>query len=348
MPASVRTRILAVLAAAVLGAVAVPRPAAADPSPAACGGPTGSASADLLRVDAAQAPAGLRIASAHAGVAAGRATAGATAATPLALPAALAPTTGSTQVRSRAVDLGVARVGTGDLRARAACPSAQASATMLDATVLPGLGGISVLRVPGNLNSAATVDGSATARVGLTDLRVFDGTTGRVAVKVLTEPTLTVTGGTHASVRYTAPVLEVTSPGGRVRRLDAPGEYVDLALSDAGTVSVSGPQRSVTESLPGNPRLPATGTLRISLGQLNRHQDGADVASVRVRVLGSGRTLLDIGVGVLSADAAEAPGTGTLPLTGVNAGWLVGLGLLIAIAGRFLLVISKRRASAEV
>jgi hypothetical protein len=392
MSAPVGIRLLTVLSAAALGAVVAPVAAAATPSPYGghCGaGPTGSASADLVALTALGAlplglplagGAGLRIASARSGVAATRATASARgidatlANLPLRYPAPVAaqqapPAHASTQVRSTAVDLGVARVGTGDLRAQASCPTATASASMLDATVLPGMDGLSLLKVPGNVNAGTSVGTSVVARVGLADIRLFDGTQGRVAVKVLTEPTLTVTPGTHPDVRYSSPVLEVTLPGGQVHRLNAPGQHIDLGVARTGAVSVSGPQRAITENLPGNPLAALSGhlppgtdlvVLRLSVGALTRHGSGtsasASASTLRVQLIESGSTLLDLGVGVLSADASGTPlrevtgagsGGGTLPLTGVNVGWLVGTGLLAAIAGRFLLVISRRRTSAE-
>jgi hypothetical protein len=383
MPAPIGIRLFTALSAAALGAVVAPAAAAATPPTYGCdAGSAGSASADLVRLtalDARLSPAGgagLRIASARAGVASTKATASAQgvdaalANRPLRYPAPVAaqqapPARAGTQVRSTAVDLGVVRVGTGDLRAHAECHSATASVSMLDALVLPGLDGISVLRVPGNVNASTTVGTSAVAQVGLTDIRVFDGTQGRVAVKVLTEPTLTVRAGTHPDVHYSAPALQVTLPGGTVHQLDAPGEHLDLAVSGTGTVSASGPNRTVTESLLGNPLAALGGhvpggtdlvVLRLSVGTLTRHGTGtaasADASTLRVQLLESGHTLLDLGVGVLSADATGAPvaegtGGGTLPLTGINVGWLVGLGLLVAIAGRFLLVVSRRRGSPE-
>lgn len=388
MSAPVGIRLLTALSAAALGAVVAPVAAAATPSPYGghCGaGPTGSASADLVALTALDTHplglslvggAGLRIASARAGVAATKATASAQgidatlANLPLRFPTPVAaqqapPAHASTQVRSTAVDLGVARVGTGDLRAQAACPTATASVSLLDATVLPGVDGLSLLRVPGNVNAGTSVGTSAVARVGLTDIRLFDGTEGRVAVKVLTEPTLTVIPGTHPDVRYSSPVLEVTLPGGQVHRLDAPGQHIDLGVTRTGALSLSGPQRGITENLPGNPLAALTGhvppgadviVLRLSVGTLARRGTGGSASTLRVQLLESGSTLLDAGVGVLSADATGAPavegagggsGGGTLPLTGVNVGWLVGIGLLAAIAGRFLLVISRRRAASS-
>jgi hypothetical protein len=388
MSAPVGIRLLTALSAAALGAIVAPVAATATPSPYGghCGpGPTGSASADLVALTALDAHplglplvggAGLRIASARSGVAATKATASAQgvdatlANLPLRYPAPVAaqqapPAHASTQVRSTPVDLGVVRVGTGDLRAQASCLTATASVSLLDATVLPGHDGLSLLKVPGNVNAGTSVGTSVVARVGLADIRLFDGTQGRVAVKVLTEPTLTVVPGAHPTVSYSSPVLDVTLPGGQVHRLDAPGQHIDLGVARTGAVSVSGPQRAVAENLPGNPLAALTGhlpagtdvvVLRLSVGALTRHGTGWSASTLRVQLLESGSTLLDLGVGVLSAEATGAPtvegagggsGGGTLPLTGVNVGWLVGTGLLVAIAGRFLLVISRRRTSAE-
>src|SRR5436305_6628951 len=134
-----RSRLLASAAAAALVVVVIPKPAAAAPSHAPCGASvTGTASADLVRIDALDARAlgvlhasalGLRIASARAGVTTSRATASARAIDPLSASVAAQqapPARPDTRVQSRAVDLGVASVGTGDLRAQAACPSASA------------------------------------------------------------------------------------------------------------------------------------------------------------------------------------------------------------------------------
>jgi hypothetical protein len=375
-----RTRLVA---AAALGAVVAPvfaaLPALATPSHPACGA-AAHASADLLRVDAlngralglASLPgAGLRLASARADITAASSSASARgidaslAGLPLAAPAPVAarqspPAHGSAQVHSGAVDLGVARVGTGDLRAVADCPSASGSVALADATVLPGPGD-SLLRVPGNVNASATVGLGVSARIGLTDVRLFDGTTGRTAVKVLTEPSLTATGGTRPDVRYSAPVLEVTLPGGQVHRLDSPSEHVDVVVSGNG-VGLSGPDRTIAESLPGNPLTAVTGklpvgavVLRLSVGTLTRHVSGttvtAEAAALRVQLLQGDTTVCDIEVGVLGAEAGPAGvvegsgagGGGTLPLTGLNVGVLAGIGLLIAIAGRFLLVVSRSR-----
>src|SRR5256886_6939003 len=235
MPAPVRL-VCALTAAALVAPLPAALPAAAAPAQPVCAG-TGGAGADLVRLSAldlralgvAQASgAGLRLASTHAGVAGGRPSASARsvdatlAGVPLAAaqPAALRQTPGSAQVRSSPVDLGYARVGTGDLRAQAGCPSATASAALVDATVLPGADGLAVVRVPGNVNSLATAGtGRAQAQVGLTDVRILDRTTARIAVQVLTEPTLTVGAG---SARYSSPALEVTLPSGGGQPLHRP------------------------------------------------------------------------------------------------------------------------------
>jgi len=55
--------------------------------------------------------------------------------------------------------------------------------------------------------------------------------------------------------------------------------------------------------------------------------------------------VLDVCVGVLEANTSASPAA-TLPLTGANVGALLGIGLLLTIAGRFLLLVSRRRTTA--
>src|SRR5439155_169566 len=213
-----------------------------------------------------------------------------------------------------------------------------------EAAVLPGGSGTGTLRLAGSPSSGADVslstrDGhlasSATARVGLADLRLFDGSGSPVRVKVLSQPQLSaVAGGTVArsAVRYTAPVYEVTGPAGTTRRLDAAGQRIDIPLP---------------ASVP-----------RLSIGTVTRHVTAtavtAEAATLRVQLFAGGTAApsLDLGVGVLQVSAnapVEVPvpvtarPPATLPLTGVDTGWLVGIGLLTAIGGRLLLLLSRRR-----
>jgi hypothetical protein len=226
------------------------------------------------------------------------------------------PPTEESRVHVQGADLGMLRVGGGDLRAHAGwqdgypCGTAvgqttSSSATIADAAVLPGANGRSLLRLPSNPDtSTATgllmqdqrVASTAVAAAGVSGLRLFEGTEGQVTVQVSTEPKLiVVAGGTRASssVRYTSPVLNVTLPDGQVRRLDSPGAYLDLALppSAAGTASALAAAR--TEGLPllaGNPlaallgslHLPATtaaplAVVRLSIGSLEEQITDASV-----------------------------------------------------------------------
>jgi hypothetical protein len=406
MPASIRVRLSVVLAASAVGAILAPAlPAAAAPSQPTCAMRlTGSASADLVRLDTLnlhtlgvldQPGAGLRVASTRVTATPTKATATARGVdTSLAGLALAGPPPVATQqapptpaqpgaaVTSPPADLGVARVGTGSLRARADCPSASSSVSLADATVLPAHDGVSVLSLPNDGNSATSLGlvqrnqhpaTMATAQIGLTELHVFDRTNGTVTVRVLSQPSLTaIAGGTRArsSVRYTSPVLEVTFAGARVQRLDAVDRYLDLVVSDRDGVSAAGTERALTESVPGNPLAQVFGrpaapgapgtpaspvVLRLSIGTLSQRISDTSVtasaATLRIQLRCAAGVLLDLGVGVLET-TATAPmtesvgggGGGTLPLTGPNVGLLVGLGLLIAIAGRFLLVLAHKRA----
>jgi len=372
----------ALAAAALAAALAPALPAAAAPPARGCA--SGGASADLLRVYAAapsttaaarQSPVGLRVASSQVEMSSSRTTATARALDgPLAAPgtateqAPPTPPGSGHQVGAAPVDVGDAKVGTGDLRARAtwpagyrcgspAGPSASSSTALVDATVLPEPGGWSMVRVPRNVNSAADVGlslrdrhaaTSVTARVGLGEVSVLDGTDAGVRVRVVSEPTLTATaGGTVArsSVHYTAPVFEVIGKAG-TRRLEVASQHLDIPV----------PPEALGSAVPAGA---GSVVLRLSIGAVSQHVTGtsitAEAGTLRVQLLAGSDTLLDLGVGVLQVNAgapadpppapATLPGDGpTLPLTGVNAGWLVGIGVLIAIGGRLLLLLSRRRA----
>jgi hypothetical protein len=413
MPAPRFSRSLAAAAlAAALSPPLAALPAAAAPSQP-CASLTASASADLVRVDAldlrplglpANSPlrrpgVGLRVASTRATMSTNPAHTAATARgveaalgnNTLTEPAPVAaqqapplPSGSGTQVASRAVDLGVARVGTGNLRAKAGwqdgyrCAAvsgqtATSSVGLVDAAVLPGRGGTSLVRAPRNLSSATDLGlavqagraaTTANAQVGLAELRLFDGTAGAVQVRVVSEPTLSVSASVRSSVRYTSPVLDVRLPNGVTRRLDAPGARLDLAVSGTGTgvgalPVLSGNPLAVAYGALGSGSSGSAGpvVLRLSVGTVAKQVTGgsvrAEAVTLRVQLLagaGSGATLLDIGLGVLSA-TATAPqdpagqgsgGGGSLPLTGVNVGWLLGIGVLLAIGGRLLLILARR------
>ena len=100
--------------------------------------------------------------------------------------------------------------------------------------------------------------------------------------------------------------------------------------------------------------IPVSGNvLRLSIGSVSQRITAtavtAEAATLRVQLLGTGTTLLDLGIGVLQVnagvpvEAAPVPApAGTLPVTGFDVGWLIGIGLLVAIGGRLLLVLSRR------
>ncbi|MEH1123682.1 hypothetical protein [Micromonospora sp. CPCC 206061] len=147
-------------------------------------------------------------------------------------------------------DLGLVRAGTGNLIAHArgtSCASragevTSSSAQVAGAEILPGPGGTALVRLPANLRGrtstglteeSGAVRSIATAAAGLADIRLFAGTPTEIAIKVIKSPMLTVIAGGTASttsVRYTSPLLEISGPGIAARRIDAPGETVDLVL----------------------------------------------------------------------------------------------------------------------
>lgn len=183
--------------------------------------------------------------------------------------------------------LGVVTVGAGDLTAYAtwrggmACGArtgevTRSSATVAGAEVLPGPGGTALVRVPANLRSrtgtALVRDGGvvrsvATASAGLADIRLFAGTPTEITVKVIKAPALTVgTGGSAGTttVEYASPVLQVSGPGIGSRRIDAPGESLDLGLPSSTAGRDAAKARANAERLPlvsGDPLAEAIGAL---------------------------------------------------------------------------------------
>ncbi|MCW6008525.1 hypothetical protein K1W54_28875 [Micromonospora sp. CPCC 205371] len=152
-------------------------------------------------------------------------------------------------------DLGLVKVGTGNLIAHARgtpCGLREggprkgevtsSSAQVAGAEILPGPSGTALVRLPASLRGRTStglvdqdgvVQSTATAAAALADVRLFAGTPTEIAIKVIKPPTLTVaTGGTASTtgVRYTSPLLEVSGPGVPPRRIDAPGETIDLVL----------------------------------------------------------------------------------------------------------------------
>ncbi|SDZ35183.1 LPXTG-motif cell wall anchor domain-containing protein [Micromonospora pattaloongensis] len=168
-----------------------------------------------------------------------------------------------------AEDLGVLRLGVGNLKAHATwidgmeCgaetgDASASSSTIVDVDVLPGSDDEALVRLPGNLTSSTetglTVSGgavrsTATARIGVADVRLFAGSESEVTVKVLKPPTLTVgTAGTAASgtVDYTNPILEISGPNIPTQRIEAPGQNIDIALPSS--LAGAAKARSLAES----------------------------------------------------------------------------------------------------
>lgn len=166
------------------------------------------------------------------------------------------------------LDLGVATAEVGDISAHATwdqgmrCGAAtgtnsQASASLLDASVLPGPGDRALVRLPENLSSRTETGlvadgGRAAARAesaaSLLDVRLLAGSPAETSIKVISEPSLEVvsTGAAESStVSYHAPVLEISGPNVPTERLDAPGSHFDVAIP-----SGPGPITGLVGSLP--------------------------------------------------------------------------------------------------
>lgn len=161
------------------------------------------------------------------------------------------------------LDLGVARAEVAPTSAHARwsesmrCADATgvagtSSAAMVDAAVLPSLGGRSLVWLPDALSSQSeaglteqdgTVASYSTATVSLSEIRLFAGSSSEITVKVISRPSLTVstTGAPDGTqVRYDSPVLEISGPGIDRQRLDAPGTHLDLVLAPSGGLGLTG------------------------------------------------------------------------------------------------------------
>jgi hypothetical protein len=288
-----------------------------------------------------------------------------------------------------AVDLGLARAGTGDLLAHArwadgmTCGTqvgraGSASAALLEATVLPGAGG-PMVRVSRNLSSQAATallarDGraasAAAAEVGLAGLELLGTGSAAVVVRVINPPQLTAvaTGRKQTStVEYQSPILEISGPGAPTQRLDAPGKTIDIPLPANMLGTVLNGLGALVQTLPVG--LSRATLLRLSLGQLQKQIGDREVvasaASLRLQLLtvstaaAPESSLLDLSIGLLSASAtapqwvepvpAGNPGCGTpacqLPKTGWKVTAAVAAGVMLFVLGRFLLVLTGRRAS---
>jgi hypothetical protein len=160
------------------------------------------------------------------------------------------------------VDLGILRAELGESSAHARwrepmrCGAETgvagvADAALVDAAVLPA-GRQALVALPGNLSSHAETGlvelaggtaARATASASLADLRLFAGSSWETAVRVISEPALeaTATGvADSSSVRYHAPLLEISGPGIGTHRLDTAGTHLDLALPGPGGAPEAG------------------------------------------------------------------------------------------------------------
>ena len=243
-----------------------------------------------------------------------------------------------------ALHSGVLSLGAGNVSAQAgpsgpyACGLATGSASIVDATAVPGAHGRSLLALPTNLNGKAgagltTVGGhlgsEGGAAAGLADLQLFAGTPAAVGVRVITEPTLlAIAGGTAAtsSVSYTSPVLDVALPGGRRVSLSDTGGSVSFGVSiDIDALATAVPDLPVDAPDLTKVQL----QVRISLGALTKTVTptsvSASAVTLRVQVLLApvgtptgplpdlsvgDRPLLDLGIGELSVSATAPVGTG--------------------------------------
>jgi hypothetical protein len=167
-------------------------------------------------------------------------------------------------VRHEPVDLKVAKVGLGNLRAHArwnagtANPTGpvtltEAAGAVANVTAIPGGGlpapvpyiGSSVLDLPHTAYAQSKTDilkvhgqrglgVSAQARVSAAQLTVFRGSPQQHTIKIISPPTLTATAtGTHrSSVTYTSPLIEVVDASGRtLYKLDTPDKVIEIPLS---------------------------------------------------------------------------------------------------------------------
>jgi LPXTG-motif cell wall-anchored protein len=192
------------------------------------------------------------------------------------------------QVQVQPLDLGLARVGLGRLRAHArwnpgtSRPVKPATVTesagaIANLTVIPGAGlpaavpfvGASVLDLPHTAYAQSKTDivkvhgqrglgVSSAARVSAAQLTLFRGSPQQHTIKIISPPTLVATAtGTHrSSVRYTSPVVVITDARGReLYRLDSPDEVFEIPL--ASTPDLPGLKRAQPKAAAPKTVLPA-------------------------------------------------------------------------------------------
>ncbi|WP_166661286.1 hypothetical protein [Paractinoplanes brasiliensis] len=136
---------------------------------------------------------------------------------------------------------------------------------------------------------------TAAAGVALSDLTLFAGTAQEVSIKVVTQPTLTVTATgerAHDEVVYRPAVLKVAAAGKPLATLDTSDTSVGVELRGGLTAA-------------------SLLSARISLGAPRQERAGrsvrAEAAALRVEVLLGRAHLLDVALGQLFAEASAPP-----------------------------------------
>jgi hypothetical protein len=169
------------------------------------------------------------------------------------------------------INLPTLSLGRGTLTARTTWPAAprckpvegdqaKAGATVLNATVLPANNGTLVRLVDSTSSGSITsmvrngdaLNPRGTATTGLAHLTVLAGTPGEIGVKVIHAPELTATAAgtrSQSTVEYTAPVLEVTLPGGGKKTLDNAHRTVDIPVPTDGATHATRALKAVADQL---------------------------------------------------------------------------------------------------
>lgn len=151
----------------------------------------------------------------------------------------------------------------------------------------------SLLSVPGAIRAHSNIrlvdvpsqDGKAvrsTSRFQLGSISLFAGTSQEIRIDVVSKPTLTATstGDPETStVEYKAPVLRVSQGGEALGTLSATNPNIDVPIG------VPMPGSSVDSDVPlvGHPDIPHVidiGVLQLSIGDVQKSQDGAEVSAL--------------------------------------------------------------------
>ncbi|HEX5494411.1 MAG TPA: hypothetical protein VFX70_07575 [Mycobacteriales bacterium] len=193
-------------------------------------------------------------------------------------------------------------------------PTSRAVTTAADLTLLDaGLAGPSsrsLLALPGTVRAISAIalramPGQAgravvaTSTLRVADLTLFAGSPAELEVRVVSDPTLTVTStgdAAHSTVTYRSPVLAVLRGGHSLGRIDARHPTLTIPL------------------LAGLPNPLNLGAVRLALGQLAVHRQGAAVtgraALLDVRLLPAGKhgAAAEVVVGDQAASASAPAG----------------------------------------